>query len=122
MMKSIIFGSLSLFLISTAIAPAYGREKTVINVAASGNISRLTTSIEPFNLVGLAYQGQLKNQGIPAYGSLVQAYLTRQISAKDVVRSAVLANKLPSQVLNDQEYINAVKDTLDGFARNNIIN
>ncbi|MBE9207338.1 hypothetical protein IQ244_12540 [Nostoc sp. LEGE 06077] len=120
-MKNLILSSLSLLLISTAIAPAYGREKTVANSTALVSSEDFTTSIKPFNLVSLAYQGQLKNPGIPGYGSLLQAYETRQISAKDVVNSAFLANKLPSQFLNNREYINAVKNILDGFTRNNII-
>ncbi|MBD2438096.1 hypothetical protein [Nostoc sp. FACHB-110] len=121
-MKSIIFGGLTFLLISTTFSPAYSREVIVNNSKALSDISEVTNAIKPFEIAGLAYQGQLRNQGIPGYASLLQAYQTRQISAKDVVRSAVLANKLPSHFLNDQAYINAVRNSLDGFVRNNFIN
>ncbi|MCC5642964.1 hypothetical protein LC607_08440 [Nostoc sp. CHAB 5824] len=121
-MKSLIFGSLSLLLISTAIAPAYGKQQAAVNSPVLDSTSSFAVSIKPFDLVGLAYQGQLKNQGIPGYSGLIQNYKTRQLTAKDIVRSAVLAKKLPSEVLNDQGYINAVKNILDGFARDNMVN
>ncbi|MDZ7959578.1 MAG: hypothetical protein RMY34_17125 [Aulosira sp. DedQUE10] len=118
MMKRLILSSLSLLLISTATAPVFASEKLAVNSTDLASNSPSTTRIEPFNLVGLAYQGYFEDQGIPGYTELIQAYQTKEITAKDIVRIAVNTNKLPSEALNDQGYINAVKNTLDVFGRN----
>ncbi|MDZ8189818.1 MAG: hypothetical protein RMX96_33915 [Nostoc sp. ChiSLP02] len=118
MMKRLILSTLSLVLISTATAPVFASEKIAIGSTDIANNSLSTTGIEPFNLVGLAYQGYFEQQGIPGYNNLIVGYQTKEITAKDIVRSAVKTNRLPSEVLNDKGYINAVKNTLDGFGRN----
>ena len=118
MMKRLILSSLSLLLISTATAPVFASEKIAVNSTDLASNSLSTVRIEPFNLVSLAYQGYFENKGIPGYSELIVAYQAKQITPKDIVRSAVNANRLPSAALNDQEYINAVKNTLDGFGRN----
>ncbi|MEH2223265.1 hypothetical protein [Nostoc sp.] len=77
----------------------------------SNNLSINSTSanyLQPFNLVTFAYQGGLQQHGIPSGGALVLKTLNRNILAKDLVKAAVNADKLPSQVLNDQNYLNAV--------------
>ncbi|MEH2118586.1 hypothetical protein [Nostoc sp.] len=77
----------------------------------SNNLSRNSTSVsylQPFNLVSFAYQGGLKQHGIPSGEALVFETQNRNIIAKDLVKAAVNANKLPSQVLNDQNYLSAV--------------
>lgn len=77
----------------------------------SNNLSRNSTSIsylQPFNLVTFAYQGGLKQHGIPSGETLIFKTQNRNIIAKDLVKAAVNADKLPSQVLNDQNYLSAV--------------
>ena len=77
----------------------------------SNNLSRNSTSVsylQPFNLVSFAYQGGLKQHGIPSGEALVSETQNRKIIATDLVKAAVNANKLPSQVLNDQNYLSAV--------------
>ena len=114
-MKNLIIGSLSLLLISTATAPAVRAEKTVFNPAVTGSTGSYIPQITPFNLVNLAYQGNFREQGIPGYSSFRLAYLGNKISALDIVRSAVKANKLPQAALSDKRYINAVANQLDNF-------
>lgn len=118
MMKRLILSSLSLMVISTATAPVLASEKIAVNSKDIASNSLSITRIQPFNLVGLAYQGYFQKQGIPGYNDLILAYQAKQITAKDIVQSAVTTNRLPSEALNDQGYINAVKNTLDGFGRN----
>ncbi|MBD2339982.1 hypothetical protein H6G64_23715 [Calothrix sp. FACHB-156] len=117
-MKRLIGSSLSLVLISTATVPVFASEKIVVNTQniASNSVSK--TRIEPFDLVGLAYQGYFEEQGIPGYSELILAYQAKQITPQDIVQSAVNTNRLSSETLNDRGYINAVKNTLDGFGRN----
>ncbi len=53
----------------------------------------------PFSLVSLAYQGDLRSQGIPSYGALITAHCHKQISALDLVWKVVEANRLSSEFL-----------------------
>ncbi|MBN3922719.1 MAG: hypothetical protein HWQ37_06100, partial [Nostoc sp. NMS4] len=64
--------------------------------------------LQPVNLVTFAYQGGLQQHGIPSGEALVLKIQNRNILAKDLVKAAVNADKLPSQVLNDQNYLSAV--------------
>lgn len=63
----------------------------------------------PFSLVTFAYQAGLRSQGIPGWRSLITAHQHQQISSLDIVQKAVEANLLPTQLLTNQEYINAVE-------------
>ncbi|WP_460200431.1 hypothetical protein [Scytonema sp. NUACC21] len=114
-MKNLILGSLSLLLVFFATAPAVKADNRAANPNLLGNTSSSVTQIEPFNLVHLAYQGYLENQGIPSYGNLIMAYQVKQITAEDIVRSAVNSKMLPPQVMTDQEYKNAVNTQLENL-------
>ncbi|WP_375506995.1 hypothetical protein [uncultured Nostoc sp.] len=84
----------------------------------SNNLSRNSTSVsylQPFNLVTFAYQGGLKQHGIPSGETLIFKTQNRNIIAKDLVKAAVNADKLPSQVLNDQNYLSAVNLQLNAL-------
>ncbi|MEH1911124.1 MAG: hypothetical protein V7L05_02205 [Nostoc sp.] len=84
----------------------------------SNNLSRNSTSLsylQPFNLVSFAYQGGLKQHGIPSGETLVFETQNKKIIAKDLVKAAVNADKLPSQVLNDQNYLSAVNLQLNAL-------
>ncbi|MDZ8227699.1 MULTISPECIES: hypothetical protein [unclassified Nostoc] len=84
----------------------------------SNNLSKNSTSVsylQPFNLVAFAYQGGLKQHGIPSGETLIFKTQNRNIIAKDLVKAAVNADKLPSQVLNDQNYLSAVTSQLNAL-------
>jgi hypothetical protein len=68
----------------------------------------LTNQLAPFDLAYLAYQGYLRDQGIPSSSRLIFDYKSSRIQAKDIVQAAVNANRLPSSVLADPGYLNAV--------------
>lgn len=74
------------------------------------NLSDLKHS--PFSLVTFAYQAGLRSQGIPGWKSLITAHKHQQIGSVDLVQKAVEADLLPAQLLNNQEYINAVGNGL----------
>ena len=112
-MKGLIIGSLSLLLISTCTATEVRAEKTVFNPAVAGSTDSNIPQITPFNLVNLAHQGYLKDQGIPSYGVLSRDYLDQKISALDIVRSAVKAKRLPEQALSNKQYLSKVAQVLD---------
>ena len=110
-MKRFILASLSVLLLSAATAPDVKAESTALNPAVANTSS--TVQLKPFNLVYLAYQGYFRREGIPSYASLITAYRTGQISALDIIQSAVNANRLPSEVLTNRAYISAVETQLN---------
>jgi len=81
------------------------------------NSTTATSYLQPFNLVSLAYQGGLEQQGIPSGGTLIFERQNRNIVAEDLVKAAVSANKLPPQILNDQNYLSAVKSQFTSLSR-----
>ncbi|MEA5626815.1 hypothetical protein [Nostoc sp. UHCC 0251] len=81
----------------------------------STNVSYL----KPFNAAFVAYQGNLKAQGIPSGSALVSQYQTGSLTALDVVKAAVNAKMLPAQALNDIDYLNAVESQLTSFDNTN---
>ncbi|MEH1837685.1 MAG: hypothetical protein V7L20_02715 [Nostoc sp.] len=84
----------------------------------SNNLSRNSTSVsylQPFNLVTFAYQGGLEQHGIPSGDALIFQTQNRNIIAKDLVKAAVNADQLPSQVLNDPNYLSAVNSQLNAL-------
>lgn len=81
---------------------------TAVNPDPLGSNSTNISYIQPFNLVNLAYQGGLKQQGVPSGGTLISEGQRGNITPKDLVKAAINAKKLPAQVLNNQDYISAV--------------
>lgn len=114
--SALIFASITLVPgIVSAQTPTSNSRRIAIN---SNNLSSHSTSVsylQPFNLVNFAYQGGLKQHGIPSGETLVFQTQNRNILAKDLVKAAVNADKLPSQVLNDQNYLSAVNLQLNAL-------
>ncbi|HYX18609.1 MAG TPA: hypothetical protein VE944_30440 [Nostoc sp.] len=75
--------------------------------------------LKPFDAAFLAYQGNLKAQGIPSGSAFVSQYRTGSLTALDVVKAAVNAKKLPAQALNDIGYLNAVESQLTSLGNTN---
>lgn len=120
-MRRIVFGSLSFFLLAAASMPAVRAESPSQNPSNPPvpNTSSSQQRTEPFNLVGLAYQGYFKDQGIPSAQTLITAYRSGDISAEDVVKGAIRANRLSPDVLNDAGYIGAVDNQLNALSSGN---
>ncbi|MFS0516569.1 hypothetical protein ACEYW6_17885 [Nostoc sp. UIC 10607] len=117
-----LINSALIFAAITLVPGIAGAQTATTNGSAivinSNNLSSNSTSInylQPFNLVTFAYQGGLKQHGIPSGGELVIETLHRNIIAKDLVKAAVNADKLPSHVLNDQNYLSAVNFQLNAL-------
>lgn len=115
-MKLITLINSALIFASITLVPGIAGAQTATTKSSeiainSNNLSSHSTSVsylQPFNLVTFAYQGGLKQHGIPSGEKLVFETQNRNIIAKDLVKAAVNADKLPSQVLNDQNYLSAV--------------
>ncbi|MFB2769146.1 hypothetical protein ACE1AT_07595 [Pelatocladus sp. BLCC-F211] len=107
---------LTTLLLSATISPAVAQAQTAptsLNPYAA-NQSR-ANQLKPFNLAYLAYQGYLKDQGIPSSGTLIDAIASGTITAQDIIQAAVKANRLPEQTLNDQGYRFNLEEQLQGF-------
>ncbi|MBN3872210.1 hypothetical protein [Nostoc sp. JL33] len=114
--SALIFASITLVPgIAAAQTATSNSNEIAIN---SNNLPRNSTTVsylQPFNLVNFAYQGGLKQHGIPSGEALVFQTQHRNLIAKDLVKAAVNANKLPSQALNDQNYLSAVNLQLNAL-------
>lgn len=115
----------SVFIVaSIALLPGIGGAQSATNNSGepitinSNNLLTQFTNVsylKPFDAAFLAYQGNLKAQGIPSGSALVSQYQTGRLTALDVVKAAVNAKKLPAQALNDTAYLNAVESQLISF-------
>ena len=113
---------------SIALLPGIGGPQITTNNSAepiainSNNLLTHFTNVsylKPFDAAFLAYQGNLKAQGIPSGSALISRYQIGSLTAQDVVKAAVNAKKLPAQALNDIGYLNAVEWQLTSFSNTN---
>ena len=114
-MKRFILAGLSVVLLSAATAPTVKAETMAVNSNMRDRIASSSYMLQPFNLVGLAYQGYLRDQGVPSYGAFLSAYHGGEIHARDLVQSAIKNNRLPASTLEDENYLNAVEIELMFF-------
>jgi hypothetical protein len=99
MLRSI---SIATLLISIAILPPIAQAQTSSKTYTGQQVS-------PFNLAYLAYQGYLTDLGIPSDSELLNAISVGKISAQDIIKAAIKANRLSNQTLSDSGY----RDNLD---------
>ncbi|MBD2258603.1 hypothetical protein [Pseudanabaena sp. FACHB-2040] len=99
-MKNSILGGISLLLLVGLALPA--------NAAETLNATQVSN---------LAYQGQLRTQGINGYSSLVQGVLSREVTGQSVVEAAVAGGRLPESALQDAKFISNVNSILNQIAR-----
>lgn len=96
MMKRTIVGTLSAFLLTTAIAPG----------------AMAVETITPKNLVNRAYSGAYTEQGIPGFQNLANAHRYGKVEAEDLIQRAIADGRLTQEALEDQGYINSVENAL----------
>ena len=115
--SALIFASITLIpgIAGAQIATTNSSETIAINSNNLPSSSASASYLQPFNLVTFAYQGGLKKHGIPSGDVLVLETQKKNIIAKDLVKAAVNADKLPSQLLNDQNYLSAVNLQLNAL-------
>lgn len=109
---------LTTLLLCAAILPAAAQTQTA-PTSFNPYIAKqpYTNQLNSFNLATLAYQGYLKNQGIPSNGALMSAIASGTITAQDIIQAAVKANRLPEQILSDRGYRHNLEDQLQGFTQ-----
>ncbi|XGV95009.1 MAG: hypothetical protein ACAF41_19970 [Leptolyngbya sp. BL-A-14] len=114
-MKRFILAGLTTLALGTAMVSTANAEPTALNPYTA--VSAANDRIPPSDLVSMAQRGYLKPQGIPGYLGLASAYTLGQIGAKEVVQSAVTAQLLPAEAVNDQGYLNLVDAQLQSQIR-----
>ena len=95
--------------------PSFARTNSYTDTSALQTITSSTSnqSVSPSALVSLAYDGYLKDQGIPGFGAFRSEYKLGRFDAEKLVKAGVKDNRISSQELNDQSYVDAVKWLLD---------
>ncbi|WP_088240339.1 hypothetical protein [Calothrix rhizosoleniae] len=113
-MKRFLIAGLGTLLLTTAATPVFARE-----IATSSQESRnqVTRNVKPFNLVFLGYQGYFQEQGIPSNGAFVNRVRYGDISAEDLVKSAIALGRLSPDTINNRIYLNAVANQLNSISR-----
>lgn len=74
----------------------------------SNSLATETSQTTPANLVYLAHRGYFQQQGIPSYLYLRTAYNLGRVTALDIVRAAVQANRISSDYKSDRFFVKAV--------------
>jgi hypothetical protein len=82
---------------------------------AEAHAQTTVSQITPFNLTYIAYQGYFKDRGIPSAGGLIDAIVSKEIVAQDLIRAAVKTNQLPVQTLDDRGYIHSLESQMNGL-------
>ena len=78
----------------------------------SSNTMNQTNSV---NLVGIAYQGFLRGQGIPSGGKFISQVQSGKITAKLLIQSGIDNGRLSPETIRDQSYLSAVETALTSF-------
>ncbi|NET33247.1 MAG: hypothetical protein F6K19_14705 [Cyanothece sp. SIO1E1] len=111
-MKRFILGSLSVLLLATTATAARAESANTTNRIAARPAALTTLNQSPHQIVVLAYQGEFREQGIPAYASLSSAYGNGRITAQDLISAAIAQNRVDPSALNDGAFINTIDSEL----------
>ncbi len=68
--------------------------------------------VQPVNLVHLGYQGYFQKEGIPSNGGFIAGIQSGSVTATKLVQSAIAANRLPAETINNSDYIGNVQNAL----------
>ena len=115
-MRYLIIGGLSVLLLSAATAPGVLAQQSGNTNTTSGSASAPNYQIEPFNLAWMAYQGYFEDQGIPQGRTLISAFESAQVSARDIVQAAAKSGRLPPDFRPGDAYLGTMELTLGRIA------
>lgn len=116
-MKQFIIGTISVLLLSAASVPgAVAQQSGTAGSGTTGTMSPTNYQIQPFNLAWMAYQGYFVDQGIPKGRTLISAFESAQVSARDIVKAAAQSGRLPSGFAPDNAFLGTMELTLGRIA------
>lgn len=90
-----------------------------LSIVGFAPVAQAETKLSAFNVVTLAYQGQLTENGIPGYNSLEAGVNSGSITAEDVIYAAIDAGRLSSTTLEDGDFVIAVERHLQNLSDKN---
>lgn len=91
----------------------------VLSVATFAAIAKAETKLSSFEVVTLAYQGRLTENGIPGYASLEANVNFGTITAEDIIEAAIASGHLAETSLEDSTFIAEVERHLQNLVENN---
>jgi hypothetical protein len=90
---------------------------TLVPAKAGDRMEKADYNVTPFELVSLARQGTLSDEGIPSYAALNSRFHQGELHAKDLVEAAVETGRLADAAMNDEEYLASVEMQLESLER-----
>lgn len=92
-------------------------KKIAAALLASAAVSTVALAANPFQLVGLAYNGYLKSEGIPSFGALCNGR-TPSVDAHDVIAAGVARGYVTAEQATSARYERGVEIQLWGICSN----
>ncbi|BAU10397.1 hypothetical protein LEP3755_08810 [Leptolyngbya sp. NIES-3755] len=94
-----------------------------VSIAKAEPIAATTSTVttplmSPYNVVFMAYQGYFREQGLRGYGAFADGCNQGTLTATDVVKAAIQANRLPESILNDRGFMSAIDANMKSFKTN----
>ena len=129
-MKRLLTSTLSALSLVAIVSPGFAQDIAMLKQyptkiekinqerTALQNIPNTMNQTSPVNLVGIGYQGFLREQGIPSGGRFIDGIKSGKITAEVLVQSGIDNGRLSLDTLNDQNYLSAVKSALKIFIIN----
>ena len=114
-MKRVMFALASALLVSGSAIPAAvaGMSQDSAQTVAVPSVDEVT----PFDLTYFTYSGGLEDYGIRGGTFLVSDFRAGDISAQEIVETAVAQDLVSSNALTDPMYIDQVDDFLNSLTR-----
>ncbi|ELR96780.1 hypothetical protein [Gloeocapsa sp. PCC 73106] len=97
-MKRLLLATLSTLMLSSLTTPVLASE--------------VVPQTGPLNLVSLARQGYLKDQGVPSGDSLYHAYRSGKLTPESLVEAGIADGRVAPETINNRGYIRDVKYSL----------
>lgn len=114
-MRRLTFGVISALILTGTAAPAAMAE---VNQGETQTMAVPTTEeVTPFDLTYLTYSGGLEDYGIEGGNFLIENFRSGEISAQDIVSTAVAQELVSDNALDNSLYIDQVDDFLQTLAR-----
>ncbi|MBE9011509.1 hypothetical protein IQ250_14970 [Pseudanabaenaceae cyanobacterium LEGE 13415] len=107
---------LGLLLTSVLLPVSIAKAESIAATTSTASAVTVTDPLlSPYNVVTLAYQGYFREQGLRGYGVFTDGCNQGTLTATDVVKAAIRANRLPEGILSDRGFMNAVDANMKTF-------
>lgn len=113
-MKRLTLAVLSSIVLGSIASPVLA-ESVAFNPNAQSRQSAYQT--QPVNLVGIASQGFLAEQGIPSGALLPYSVKSGKVTAESLVKAGIAQGRLSADTLNNRSYLSVVERELNSLDR-----